>query len=174
MRGLTPYYYSDSNCKNVYRNYEDEGFPYRKTTANGYRLPTEAEWEYAAKGGPNQKSYTYAGSNTVGNVGWYSDNAQSETHPVGTKSSNSLGIYDMSGNVREWCGTSYYSYSKDPQTNPNYWAYYTSTNNFYYPISRGGAWNNSTSYLGVEHRDYESDGTYSNNTTGVRIARNAE
>ena len=76
-------------------------------TGENFRLPTEAEWEYAARGGNKSLGYRYAGSNTIGNVAWYSGNSNSQTHDVATKQANELGIFDMSGNVREWCSDPY-------------------------------------------------------------------
>ena len=103
-------------------------------TGQNFRLPTEAEWEFACRGGNNSRGYKYSGSNYIDNVAWYDGNSGDKTHPVATKSPNELGIYDMSGNVWEWCADWYGDYSSGRQTNPK--GPYGGS----YRVGRGGSW----------------------------------
>jgi formylglycine-generating enzyme required for sulfatase activity len=122
--GLTPVYTilgstNPANWGNVPSSWDDNwNAAVCDWTANGYRLPTEAEWEYAARGGTNSPDYLYAGSDDINSVAWYLSNSAENTHPVGTKAPNGIGAYDMSGNVWEWCWDWNGDYSGTAQTNP--------------------------------------------------------
>lgn len=131
-------------------------------TGEKFRLPTEAEWEYAARGGNKSKGYEYAGSDNLGDVAWYSDNSESCTHEVKGKLPNELGLYDMSGNVWEWCSDWYGAYSSGAQVDPAGPATGSSR------VVRGGSWGNDAAYCRVLNRSRNSPaGTFDD--YGVRF-----
>ena len=133
-----------------------------KLTGKSFRLPTEAEWEFAARGGNKSRGYQYSGSNTIGDVAWYDGNSGSKTHAVGTKQPNELGIYDMTGNVLEWCQDWYDSYSSSPQTNP------TGAVSGSFRVLCGGSWGNSAGYCRSSCRGSNTPGSR-NNFLGLRL-----
>ncbi len=133
-----------------------------RLTGEHFRLPTEAEWEFAAKGGRQSRGFEYSGSNAIGNVAWYYSNSGSETHPVATKSPNELGIYDMSGNVWEWCQDWFGGYSRSSQTNP------TGPRSGSNRVIRGGSWGNFARRCRSAYR-YSSAPGRRDDSVGLRL-----
>lgn len=134
-----------------------------RLTGRNFRLPTEAEWEFACRGGNNSRGYKYSGSNDIDNVAWYWDNSGGKTHPVGTKAPNELGIYDMSGNVWEWCSDWYADYTSYSQTDP------TGPQSGSCRVDRGGGWFDYARYCRSSIR-LSDDPTSRNYNLGLRLA----
>ncbi len=140
--------------------------------ANGYRLPTEAEWEYAARAGDNTvESLTYSGTsdvNQLGDYAWYGDSANDNTHEVGTKLSNAFGLYDMSGNVWEWCWnwhTDSYNAETEGGSDP------TGTSAGSSRVYRGGSWYGYSGHCAVSYRNNFNLPNYRGNNLGFRVVR---
>ena len=164
------YYVSWDECQDFIKKLN-------QLTGKTFRLPTEAEWEYAARGGNKSKGYKYSGSNTIGDVAWYDVNAcdvgssssNYGTHQVGTKQPNELGIYDMSGNVWEWCSDWYDEdyYSSSPSTNPT--GPHNKEGKYSFRVLRGGCWFNDAQCCRVVKRndDWPGSGCF---LIGFRLA----
>ena len=132
-------------------------------TGQQFHLPTEAQWEYAARGGTKSRGYKYIGCNDIGSGAWYGFNNSSKTHPVKTKQPNELGLYDMPGNVSEWCSDWYGSYSSGPQTNP------TGASSGSDRVIRGGSWRNIARICRSSIRDNGTPSHRSSNL-GLRLS----
>ena len=140
VMGKNPSYFKGDNLPVNYVRWKDcQRFISKLNSMTGrkFRLPTEAEWEYAARGGKKSRGYQYSGSSNISDVAWYDGNSGDKTHPVGTKQANELGIYDMTGNVLEWCQDWYGSYYSSSQTNP------TGATSGSRHVNRGGSWHSN-------------------------------
>ena len=132
-------------------------------TGGHFRLPMEAEWEFAARGGNRSKKTQYAGGSNLGSVAWFGDNSGNTTHDVATKSPNELGLYDMSGNVWEWCQDWKGSYSSSAQTNP------TGPSSGFSRVERGGSWIIYAWCCRVSYRVSDAP-SYRSSNLGLRLA----
>jgi len=132
-------------------------------TDREYRLPTEAEWEYAARGGRQTRGYRYSGSNNVEEIAWYDGNSGNRTHPVGTKKANELGIHDMSGNVWEWVSDWVGDHDGAPRKDPK------GPNEGAFRIIRGGGWGSYARGVRVSNY-FNNDPGYHYNILGLRLA----
>ena len=128
-----------------------------------FRMPTEAEWEFAARGGNRSKGYKYSGSNNLHEVAWFESNSEGTTHPVGMKKPNELGIYDMSGNLWEWCQDWHGEYQPEEQTDP------IGPSTGTHRIMRGGSWTYDQNFCRVSRRNYISNIIAVSNC-GLRLA----
>ena len=182
-------FYYDGTSQNSKLDYKGEGDTdggiQLDKNANGYRLPTDAEWEYAALGSykdnenwngygdkSNTSGYVFAGydgtnADSVGKYAWYRSNSSSETHEVKEKLPNSYGLYDMSGNVWEWCYDWYGSYATSDENDP------AGSASGLFRVFRGGSWDNNASGCGVSYWFYNHPGIRGNNL-GFRLVRSAQ
>lgn len=136
-------------------------------TGEVYRLPTEAEWEFAARGGNYSKGYKYAGSDDLDEVGWFGVNSSGQTQPVGQKKPNELGIYDMSGNVKEWCEDDSHDDYEGAPVDGSAWV---DNPRSAYRVIRGGSWNYNQAVCRAANRDGDYP-IFRNYGIGFRIAK---
>lgn len=164
VMGSNPSYFSNcSNCPVEQVSWDDvQQFmsELNQLTGKRYRLPTEAEWEYAARGGAQSNNYIYAGSNSIDDVAWSNRYSSNTTHPVGQKTANELGLYDMSGNVWEMCNDWYKGY-------PGSYGLTDYTGS--YRVCRGGSWDNAFSRCRTAGRYYGTFNGRFNNALGFRV-----
>ncbi|GHT11227.1 hypothetical protein AGMMS4956_03910 [Bacteroidia bacterium] len=156
VMGSNPSYFKGNNLPTEKVSWDDaQEFIGKLNAKTGkqYRLPTEAEWEYAARGGAQSKGYKYSGSNAIDSVAWYNSTSSNKTHTVGTKAANELGIYDMTGNVWEWCSDWYGDYSDSEEVNP------TGNLSGFNRVIRGGSWYCLTQACRITYRGNGSPGT---------------
>ncbi len=172
VMGNNPSKFKGENLPVEYVSWDDAQSFLKKLsdkTGQKYRLPTEAEWEFAARGGKkSKKGYSYSGSNDVNEVAWYRENSESKTHPVGSKLPNELGIYDMSGNVWEWCEDVWHENYKGAPNNSMAWTKGVDKNTI--RVVRGGCWGSSDNYCRVSSRS-GSDAFNHFNDVGFRCVR---
>ncbi len=133
-------------------------------TGKRFRLPTEAEWEFAARGGNQSRGYKYSGGSTLSDVAWHEGNSGKSTHSIGQKTPNELGLYDMSGNVEEWCNDLYGHYSNEAQINP-----LGPDSGSTIRVLRGGCWFGSSVYCRISCRSSDMP-SYATKFTGLRLA----
>ena len=165
VMGSNPSYFQGDNLPVEMVSWEDaQAFigKLNEMTRRTFRLPTEAEWEYAARGGKKSWGYKYSGSNNLDEVAWYWGNSEKKTHPVKGKKANELGLYDMSGNVWEWCRDWYGSYSGGTQADPQGSSFGT------YHVDRGGSWHCYARGCRVSNR-YDFTPTNGKNGLGFRL-----
>ncbi|MEM9985406.1 MAG: SUMF1/EgtB/PvdO family nonheme iron enzyme [Bacteroidota bacterium] len=151
QQGLAPAYGIDQDTQDPdnQSSFDDHKWTVKLIQGSkGYRLPSEAEWEYAARGGPHHRGFEYAGSPDLDQVGWYRYNSNRETQPVGQKRPNELGLYDLSGNVWEWCWDWGAGYPSEPQVDP------IGPEGGSYRVYRGGSWFDDADFSRVAYRNF--------------------
>ena len=169
VMGENPSYFPNCpQCPVESVNWDDARAFLRKLNAGGgrYRLPSEAEWEYTARGGSQSRGYKYAGSNTPNAVAWYEDNSGAKTHPVGQKQANELGIYDLSGNVFEWVQDCWNESYRGAPSDGQAWE----QGECRYRVLRGGSWDSEPGDLRSAYRDRLTADTW-DDSGGFRLAR---